>query len=165
MTFFKTSLKIDFEALNERNEERFLQEYLALTKGAELARFKKLAAKIDFSEAEEFLFHMLLSIKEDLSDLKFKIDKKESLLKLENTGFINEFNFEHIKLGAPCLKPLASYYARLELGGQLVSLFCKAHSAQVAEITKIKAEEKVLWDNFVVQMQRDMIKDLRSKNE
>jgi len=163
MTFFKTSLKIEFEVLNSSNEERFLEEYLALNKSAEVARFKKLAAKIDFSEAEEFLFQMLLNIKKDLSDLK--LNQKEKLLKLENQGFANEINFEHIQMSAPCFKPLAKYYARVEIRTQILSFFIETKDAQIAEISKIKAEEKALWDNFVVQMQRDMIKDLRSKNE
>lgn len=164
MTFFKTSLKLSFEQI-DKNEDQFLEEYLNLGKSADFSRLKKLASKIDFSEGEEFLFHMLLGIKEDLSELKLRILKQDELLKLANEENISAFNFEHFKLAKASLIPANKYYARLELSSHLISFFFIAKENDLAEISKIKADDKALWDNFVVQMQRDMIKDLRSKNE
>ncbi len=156
MKFFDTALSIEFQRCEGENSA-FLNEFNQSSKNAILARFKKLATKVDFSEGEELLFKLFLSIKEDIMRLEDKITQKNSRLMLKNEAQLCGVGFEGFKFSSPCLEKGELYYGRLEIKRQIMSLFFRALSENECEITQIKQEDKSLFDTFVVDTQRQNI--------
>lgn len=161
MKFFDTALKIEFE-LCEGENASFLNDFNQSAQNALLARFKKLAAKVDFSEGEALLYQMLLSIKEDLARLDDKISHKNSALVLQNESVLCGVGFEGIKFSENVLENEALYYGRVELHHQTMRFFFKALNQNEAMIERIKKEDKTAFDAFVVEIQRQNI--LKGKN-
>lgn len=155
MKFFDTALKIEFQRYKE-DDLAFLSEFNQMNNNA-LNTWKKLALKVSFSEEEELLFKLLLSLKEDVLRLEDKIYQRNSLLELEHKSQISGIAFDGLKLQDECLETEALYYARIEINHQLISFFFKALNSNQALITEIKREDKGFYDVFVVEMQRRMI--------
>ena len=155
MKFFDAALKLEFELYDENNLS-FLQDFNQ-SKNVALNKWKKLAAKVDFSEGEELLFHLLLSLKDDVMKLEDTILQKNSTLILKEKNTINAVAFEGIRLKDECLQEGALYYAHTEINRQMISFFFKALSLNEASITQMKKEDKILYDNFVVDIQRQLI--------
>lgn len=155
MKFFDTALSVEFERFDESNEA-FLQDFHQGGNAA-LNKWKKLAAKVDFSEGEELLFHLLLSVKEDLSRLEDEVMQRNSALKLASKGIISAVGFEGVRFKEPCLEANALYYVRANIAHHTMSFFVKAENADEASITQIKKEDKALYDAFVVDIQRQLI--------
>ncbi|EGC8815170.1 TPA: hypothetical protein R8U17_001534, partial [Campylobacter coli] len=57
------------------------------------------------------------------------------------------------------------YYIRFDLNNQKMAIFAKAQNKKLAQIIKIKPEDRIAFDAFVVQLQRDMIRNKKDKNE
>ena len=53
------------------------------------------------------------------------------------------------------------YYARFELNHQKIAFFFKAQSENLAKITKIKPEDLISYNAFVVEIQRNAIREKR----
>lgn len=155
MKFFDTALPLEFERFEEDNAA-FLQDFHQGGNAA-LSKWKKLAAKVDFSEGEELLFHLLLSLKEDIMRIEDELAQKSSALKLANKGIISALAFEGFKFKEQCLQKDAFYYARANIAHHRVSFFFKALSSDEASITQMKKEDKTLFDAFVVDIQRQLI--------
>lgn len=156
MKFFDTALSIEFQRC-EGEDLAFLNEFNQNSKNAVLTHLKKLATKVDFSEGEELLFKLFLSLKEDIMRLEDKITQRASSLRLENEAKLCGIGFEGFKFSSPCLEKEGLYYGRLEIKRQIMSLFFKALSDNECEITQIKKEDKTLFDAFVVDTQRQNI--------
>ncbi len=155
MKFFDTALQVEFELYDESNLT-FLQDF---NQGKNLAlnKWKKQAAKIDFTEGEELLFNLLLSLKDDMIKLEEAILHKNSALMLKNKGIISAVAFEGIKFKEQCLQNGALYYAKMSINHHLMSFFFKALNADEGTFTQVKKEDKTLYDNFVVDIQRQLI--------
>lgn len=166
MKFFETRLKIDFEALSLGRENELLKEYTSLNSNAQITQLKNFATKVDFSDGEAFLFEILLGIKEDLFRLESLIKNQTSLLSLANEGIICALNYEFIEFSEAVLNPQERYYARIQITQKPLAFFCEATSENTAKFVKIKSEDKMLYDGFVVGVQRELINELkRSKND
>ena len=50
------------------------------------------------------------------------------------------------------------YYMRFEINNQKIALFIEAQSENLAKMIKIKPEDRIIYDAFVVEIQRDMIR-------
>ncbi|TXE83241.1 hypothetical protein FPD46_03370 [Campylobacter peloridis] len=162
ISFFKSSLELEFEECGLRYDE-FLQEYLACNNYVNLSKWKKLASRIEFSEGEQLIFDLLLDLKQELFLIKNDINKNNTFIPLQNKAILDGVHFTHIKFKDNCLKNDMEYYARFELNGHKISIFFKALSTQNARITQIKNEDENIYNNFVVDMQRAMIKFLKEK--
>lgn len=162
MKFFDTALKIEFE-LCEGENLAFLQEFNQISNSA-VSKWKKLANKVNFSEGEELLFNLLLSLKDDFIKLEDKIYQKNSFLSLKKESKISGIAFDGIRLNDECLQEEALYYARIEINHQNISFFFKALNSTQALITQMKKEDKNSYDIFVVEMQRQMINATKGQN-
>lgn len=163
MKFFDTALKLEFE-LYEGENLVILQEFHQ-TNNAALNKWKKLASKVNFSEGEELLFNLLLSLKDDMIKLEDKIYQKSSFVPLKFESVVCGIAFEGIKLQDECLQAENIYYGRIELNYQVISFFFKALDTRQGIITQIKKEDSTLYDNFVVEMQRQIINTSKGKEQ
>lgn len=162
MKFFKSSLELEFEESTERYEE-FLQEYVSSNNYVNLSKWKKLASRVEFSEGEQLIFDLLMDLKQELYLIKNDINKTKLFVNLKYKSFVIGVNFTHIQFKDRCLMQDEDYYARFNLNGQKISIFFKALNENEAEITQIKAEDELVYDNFVANMQRAMIKILKEQ--
>lgn len=160
MKFFNTALSLEFERFEDENLA-FIEDF---NKGANLQnKWKKLAAKIDFSEGEELLFKMLLSLQESVLRLENKNDKTP---KLKQKAMICALNFSGFKLQKNAFEKDALYYAKIHIDNELVKLFFRALSENEGEISQIKKDDKTMLDAFVVEIQRqEILKNKGDKNE
>lgn len=163
LTLFNASFKVDFQE-SKQDEEYLLQEYFALNTNAKLANFKKMASKAEFSDSEEVLFKLLLSIKNDILRLESKLDNKENFLKLKYSTSACAIHYEYIKIKDPLLKEEEDYYFRFRLEGNDIAFFVKAIDKNIAKINKFRNDDKILYDNFVANMQREFLKE-RKKDD
>lgn len=161
MKFFDTALRVEFELYDESNLA-FLQDFNQ-GKNATLNKWQKLAAKVDFTEGEELLFRLLLDVKNDMIGLEETVLHKNSALKLENKGIIKAVAFEAVAFENECLSVNALYYARMQINHQAISFFFKALSKTEGQFTQMKKEDKTLYDNFVVDIQRQLINERKDK--
>lgn len=161
MKFFDTALQVEFELYDESNLA-FLQDFNQ-GKNATLNKWQKLAAKVDFTEGEELLFRLLLELKNDMIKLEEAVLHKNSALKLENQGIIKAVAFEGVEFENECLNVNALYYARMQINHQAISFFFKALSKTEGQFTQMKKEDKTLYDNFVVDIQRQLINKRKDK--
>lgn len=162
MKFFKSSLELEFEESTERYEE-FLQEYVSSNNYVNLSKWKKLASRVEFSEGEQLIFDLLMDLKQELYLIKNDINKTKLFVNLKYKSFVIGVNFTHIQFKDRCLMQDEDYYARFNLNGQKISIFFKALNENEAKITQIKAEDGLVYDNFVANMQRAMIKILKEQ--
>lgn len=162
MKFFKSSLELEFEESTERYEE-FLQEYVSSNNYVNLSKWKKLASRVEFSDGEQLIFDLLMDLKQELYLIKNDINKTKLFVNLKYKSFVIGVNFTHIQFKDRCLMQDEDYYARFNLNGQKISIFFKALNENEAKITQIKAEDELVYDNFVANMQRAMIKILKEQ--
>ena len=162
LTLFKSSISVNFDE-NSKQEDRFLQEYFALNLNSKLTRFKKMAAKIEFSEGEELIFNLLLSLKNDILRLEAKIEQQNNLLELSYSSVICAIHYEYMRLADALLKENEIYYMRFSIEGQDIALFTKAVDDRTVKIVKFKNDDKILYDSFVAQMQREFLQDRKRK--
>ncbi|TKX31857.1 hypothetical protein [Campylobacter aviculae] len=154
--------KAGFEAQLEYckiEDNHFLQEYLKLGAISQLSKWKKMASRIDFSEGEKIIFDLLLSLKEDILRVESAVNKGEELIPLKQKAIVESLNFDHLNFSENVLENDEEYYIRFNLNNQKVALFAKAKSQTLVQIIKIKPEDKVAFDAFVVEVQRDMIRN------
>lgn len=145
--------------------DHFLQEYLKLGAISQLSKWKKLALRVDFDEGEKIIFDLLLSLKEDILRLEDSLDKNKDLLVLKQKGVVESLNFEYLNFLDEILEEGKEYYIRFDLNNQKMAIFAKAQNKKLAQIIKIKPEDRIAFDAFVVQLQRDMIRNKKDKNE
>ncbi|MBK1973975.1 hypothetical protein JG677_07950, partial [Campylobacter sp. TTU-622] len=125
LNLFKTDLKIEFEAC-DINNNLFLQEYLNINTNHQLAKWKKIAYRIDFEDSEKIIFDLLLSLKEDISRIENRLFKENKLLALAQSDIISLLNFEHIGFENEILIEGQEYYARFEINDQKIAFYFKA---------------------------------------
>lgn len=162
LNFFESSLELEFEKNKERKEE-FLQEFLTSNNYVNLNKWKKLASRVEFSEGEELIFDLLLDIKQELFYLKNEINKTDTFLVLEEKSLINGVNFSHIRLRDKCLQVDEEYYGKIIINSKKISFFFKALSENEAKITQIKSDDESIYNGFIVDVQRMMIKILKEQ--
>jgi len=162
LNLFKAGLKIEFEPCT-LEDSCFLEEYLSLSANSGLQKWKKLASKLDLDNEQKLIFDLLLSVKEDLGKIQNFIFKDESLLSLSKKAFVESLNFEYINLTQPFLEQDKQYYARFELNKQKIPVFLQAQSENLAKIIKIKSEDQMIYNAFVVDIQRDIIKNMKGE--
>ncbi|AXP09105.1 hypothetical protein N4T57_00180 [Campylobacter hepaticus] len=158
LTLFKTNCKADLESCEIENN-RFLEEYLKLGSIAQIAKWKKLALNTDFDEGEKIIFDLLLSLKEDILRLENSLNRDKTLLKLKQEGIIEALNFEYLNFSDNILEKDSNYYLRFDLNNQKIAVFIKAQNNKLAKIIKIKPEDKIAFDAFVVEIQRELIRN------
>lgn len=162
MKLFKAGFKAEFSQCEIENTH-FLNEYLKLGAISQLNKWKKLALRVDFEESEKLIFDLLLSLKEDVLRLENTLAKEKELLALEKQAMVDELNFEYIHFLEPCLDKEKEYYVRFELNNQQIALFLKAQNIHLAKIVKIKPEDKIAYDAFVVELQRNAIREKKGQ--
>lgn len=162
LNLFATHLKADLECCELENNP-FLQEYSALSALSALSKWKKLATRVDFDEGEKIIFDLLLSLKEDILRIENSLSKNKELLTLKQKAFIRALNFDYFDLSDGILQRDKTYYLRVELNHQILALFIKAESENLAKIVKVKPEDRVVFDAFVVAVQRENIINNREK--
>lgn len=162
LNLFKAGLNAEFEVCKV-DDSYFLQEYLNINTSSKLGKWKKLTSKMDFEESERLIFELLLSLKEDIAKMESYILKQDKLLPLSQRAVIGALNFEYLNFLEPVLQRDQEYYMRFEIDNQKVALFVRAQSENLAKIIKIKAEDRVLYDAFVVEIQRDMIRNKKGE--
>ena len=160
---FKSGFEAEFQSCDLENNH-FLQEYFKLGAISQLSKWKKLALRVDFDEGQKAIFELLLSLKEDILRLESKLCKEEELLKLEKRGIVESLNFEHLNFLDEILEKDKEYYLRFELNNQKIAIFIRALSDKLAKIIKIKPEDKLAFDTFVVEIQRNIIRDKKENN-
>ncbi|QOW63936.1 hypothetical protein IRA69_00720 [Campylobacter hepaticus] len=158
LTLFKTNCKADLESCEIENN-RFLEEYLKLGSITQIAKWKKLALNTDFDEGEKIIFDLLLSLKEDILRLENSLNRDKTLLKLKQEGIIEALNFEYLNFSDNILEKDSNYYLRFDLNNQKIAVFIKAQNNKLAKIIKIKPEDKIAFDAFVVEIQRELIRN------
>ncbi|ECH3697584.1 TPA: hypothetical protein RZK22_001508 [Campylobacter coli] len=164
ISLFKAGFEASLECCNIENNH-FLQEYLKLGAISQLSKWKKLALRVDFDEGEKIIFDLLLSLKEDILRLEDSLDKNKDLLALKQKGVVESLNFEYLNFLDEILEEGKEYYIRFDLNNQKMAIFAKAQNKKLAQIIKIKPEDRIAFDAFVVQLQRDMIRNKKDKNE
>ncbi|EAI3824237.1 hypothetical protein XJ45_08125 [Campylobacter coli] len=164
ISLFKAGFEASLECCNIENNH-FLQEYLKLGAISQLSKWKKLALRVDFDEGEKIIFDLLLSLKEDILRLEDSLDKNKDLLALKQKGVVESLNFEYLNFLDEILEEGKEYYIRFDLNNQKMAIFAKAQNKKLAQIIKIKPEDRIAFDTFVVQLQRDMIRNKKDKNE
>ncbi|EDP4246199.1 hypothetical protein JKL93_001746, partial [Campylobacter jejuni] len=140
-----------------------LGEYLKLGAISQILKWKKLALRIDFDEGEKIIFDLLLSLKEDILRLENSLDKNKELIPLKQKGVIESLNFEYLNFLDTILEEDKEYYLRFDLNNQKIAIFIKAQSQTLAKIIKIKPEDKMAFDAFVVEIQRNMIRNKKGQ--
>ncbi|EAI0988191.1 hypothetical protein LMK10_000706 [Campylobacter coli] len=164
ISLFKAGFEASLECCDIENNH-FLQEYLKLGAISQLSKWKKLALRVDFDEGEKIIFDLLLSLKEDILRLEDSLDKNKDLLVLKQKGVVESLNFEYLNFLDEILEEGKEYYIRFDLNNQKMAIFAKAQNKKLAQIIKIKSEDRIAFDAFVVQLQRDMIRNKKDKNE
>ena len=164
LNLFKAGLSAEFQSCDV-NDSYFLQEYLNINLSSKLSKWKKLASKVDFEDSEKLIFDLILSLKEDIVKLENRLLNQDKLLPLSQKGIIDALNFEYLNFLEPLLQKDKHYYMRFEINGQKIALFALAQSENLAKIIKIKAEDRILYDAFTVEIQRDMIRNRKENNE
>ncbi len=164
ISLFKAGFEASLECCDIENNH-FLQEYLKLGAISQLSKWKKLALRVDFDESEKIIFDLLLSLKEDILRLEDSLDKNKDLLTLKQKGVVESLNFEYLNFLDEILEEGKEYYIRFDLNNQKMAIFARAQNKKLAQIIKIKPEDKIAFDAFVVQLQRDMIRNKKDKNE
>ncbi|OOX99234.1 hypothetical protein BOQ01_07645 [Campylobacter coli] len=164
ISLFKAGFEASLECCDIENNH-FLQEYLKLGAISQLSKWKKLALRVDFDEGEKIIFDLLLSLKEDILRLEDSLDKNKDLLALKQKGVVESLNFEYLNFLDEILEEGKEYYIRFDLNNQKMAIFAKAQNKKLAQIIKIKPEDRIVFDAFVVQLQRDMIRNKKDKNE
>ncbi len=164
ISLFKARFEASLECCDIENNH-FLQEYLKLGAISQLSKWKKLALRVDFDEGEKIIFDLLLSLKEDILRLEDSLDKNKDLLVLKQKGVVESLNFEYLNFLDEILEEGKEYYIRFDLNNQKMAIFAKAQNKKLAQIIKIKPEDRIAFDAFVVQLQRDMIRNKKDKNE
>lgn len=164
LIFFKAGFEAELECCEIENNH-FLQEYLKLGAISQLSKWKKLAMRIDFGEGEKIIFDLLLSLKEDILRLENSLSKDTELLALKQKGIVESLNFEYLNFLDNTLEKDKEYYLRFELNRQKIAIFVKAENEKLAKIVKIKPEDRLAFDAFVVEIQRDIIRNKKEKNE
>ncbi|HEA8245234.1 TPA: hypothetical protein R8Q87_001576 [Campylobacter coli] len=164
ISLFKAGFEASLECCDIENNH-FLQEYLKLGAISQLSKWKKLALRVDFDEGEKIIFDLLLSLKEDILRLEDSLDKNKDLLALKQKGVVESLNFEYLNFLDEILEEGKEYYIRFDLNNQKMAIFAKAQNKKLAQIIKIKPEDRIAFDTFVVQLQRDMIRNKKDKNE
>ncbi|MGI7924572.1 hypothetical protein ACNGIV_01320 [Campylobacter coli] len=165
ISLFKAGFEASLECCDIENNH-FLQEYLKLGAISQLSKWKKLALRVDFDEGEKIIFDLLLSLKEDILRLEDSLDKNKDLLVLKQKGVVESLNFEYLNFLDEILEEEGKeYYIRFDLNNQKMAIFAKAQNKKLAQIIKIKPEDRIAFDAFVVQLQRDMIRNKKDKNE
>ncbi|HEB9333717.1 TPA: hypothetical protein RZK42_001552 [Campylobacter coli] len=164
ISLFKAGFEASLECCDIENNH-FLQEYLKLGAISQLSKWKKLALRVDFDEGEKIIFDLLLSLKEDILRLEDSLDKNKDLLALKQKGVVESLNFEYLNFLDEILEEGKEYYIRFDLNNQKMAIFVKAQNKKLAQIIKIKPEDRIAFDAFVVQLQRDMIRNKKDKNE
>lgn len=164
ISLFKAGFEASLECCDIENNH-FLQEYLKLGAISQLSKWKKLALRVDFDEGEKIIFDLLLSLKEDILRLEDSLDKNKDLLALKQKGVVESLNFEYLNFLDEILEEGKEYYIRFDLNSQKMAIFAKAQNKKLAQIIKIKPEDRIAFDAFVVQLQRDMIRNKKDKNE
>ncbi|EAK2629446.1 hypothetical protein CC188_07230 [Campylobacter coli] len=164
ISLFKAGFEASLECCDIENNH-FLQEYLKLGTISQLSKWKKLALRVDFDEGEKIIFDLLLSLKEDILRLEDSLDKNKDLLALKQKGVVESLNFEYLNFLDEILEEEKEYYIRFDLNNQKMAIFAKAQNKKLAQIIKIKPEDRIAFDAFVVQLQRDMIRNKKDKNE
>ncbi|EAH6861047.1 hypothetical protein K7E43_001218 [Campylobacter coli] len=164
ISLFKAGFEASLECCDIENNH-FLQEYLKLGAISQLSKWKKLALRVDFDEGEKIIFDLLLSLKEDILRLEDSLDKNKDLLALKQKGVVESLNFEYLNFLDEILEEGKEYYIRFDLNNQKMAIFAKAQNKKLAQIIKIKPEDRIAFDAFVVQLQRDMIRNKKDKNE
>lgn len=164
ISLFKAGFEASLECCDIENNH-FLQEYLKLGAISQLSKWKKLALRVDFDEGEKIIFDLLLSLKEDILRLEDSLDKNKDLLALKQKGVVESLNFEYLNFLDEILEEGKEYYIRFDLNNQKMAIFAKAQNKKLVQIIKIKPEDRIAFDAFVVQLQRDMIRNKKDKNE
>ncbi len=164
ISLFKAGFEASLECCDIENNH-FLQEYLKLGAISQLSKWKKLALRVDFDEGEKIIFDLLLSLKEDILRLEDSLDKNKDLLVLKQKGVVESLNFEYLNFLDEILEEGKEYYIRFDLNNQKMAIFAKAQNKKISSIIKIKPEDRIAFDAFVVQLQRDMIRNKKDKNE
>lgn len=164
ISLFKAGFEASLECCDIENNH-FLQEYLKLGAISQLSKWKKLALRVDFDEGEKIIFDLLLSLKEDILRLEDSLDKNKDLLALKQKGVVESLNFEYLNFLDEILEEGKEYYIRFDLNNQKMAIFARAQNKNLAQIIKIKPEDRIAFDAFVVQLQRDMIRNKKDKNE
>lgn len=164
ISLFKAGFEASLECCDIENNH-FLQEYLKLGAISQLSKWKKLALRVDFDESEKIIFDLLLSLKEDILRLEDSLDKNKDLLTLKQKGVVESLNFEYLNFLDEILEEGKEYYIRFDLNNQKMAIFARAQNKNLAQIIKIKPEDRIAFDAFVVQLQRDMIRNKKDKNE
>lgn len=164
ISLFKAGFEASLECCDIENNH-FLQEYLKLGAISQLSKWKKLALRVDFDEGEKIIFDLLLSLKEDILRLEDSLDKNKDLLTLKQKGVVESLNFEYLNFLDEILEEGKEYYIRFDLNNQKMAIFARAQNKKLAQIIKIKPEDRIAFDAFVVQLQRDMIRNTKDKNE
>lgn len=162
LNLFRVGLSAEFE-ICDINDSYFLQEYLNINSSSKLGRWRKLASKVDFEENERLIFELLLSLKEDISRIENYLSRQDRLLPLSQKGVISALNFEYLNFLESLLQKGREYYMRFDINNQKIALFVHAQDENLAKIIKIKAEDRVLYDAFVVEIQRDMIRNKKGE--
>ncbi|EAI4691271.1 hypothetical protein BBZ01_04680 [Campylobacter jejuni] len=162
LTLFKAGFEAHLECCKIENN-RFLGEYLKLGAISQILKWKKLALRIDFDEGEKIIFDLLLSLKEDILRLENSLDKNKELIPLKQKGVIESLNFEYLNFLDTILEEDKEYYLRFDLNNQKIAIFIKAQNQTLAKIIKIKPEDKMAFDAFVVEIQRNMIRNKKGQ--
>lgn len=157
LNLFKAGVKLEFEAC-DMNDNYFLQEYLSINENTRLTKWKKLALKTDFEESEKLIFDLLLSLKEDIIKIESHLFKNQELLSLKNKSVIDSLNFDYLLVSDDMLKKDQEYYFRFEINNRKIALFVKATTSNLAKIVKIKPEDQMAYNAFVVEIQRSIIR-------
>ncbi|EAJ4311423.1 hypothetical protein ACMTOR_001689, partial [Campylobacter jejuni] len=85
------------------------------------------------------------------------------LIPLKQKGVIESLNFEYLNFLDTILEEDKEYYLRFDLNNQKIAIFIKAQSQTLAKIIKIKPEDKMAFDAFVVEIQRNMIRNKKGQ--
>ncbi|ARE81075.1 hypothetical protein [Campylobacter helveticus] len=163
INLFQTRLKIEFEEFDEGKSE-ILNEYANINVNSRLVKWKKLSYKVDFEESERVIFDLLLSLKEDIIRIENHLFNQEELLTLKHKTHIKALNFEYLEFLENLLENGKDYYARFELNNQKIAFFFKSQSENLAKITKMKPEDLISYNAFVVETQRNAIREKKEAN-
>ena len=102
-----------------------------------------------------------MELKKDIARIENHLFKNDELLPLENEALVCALNFDYLSFENELFTKDKTYYARFSINDQKIAIFAKAFNEKILKIIKIKSGDRSIYDAFVVDIQRDIIKTMK----
>jgi len=166
--FIPTSLDLVFEEVYDSNKAKFQEEYNSLSEyeNSDIEDWlKKAKAKGLLEDSDKVLVALLVELHKKVDRLEDILKQKEkNLVELQLSSKIIGINFDYIKSDGLDFLSGYSYYARVTMPTfpkREIPLFLNGVEKNIAKISLISQKNLEDWNSFVMQKEREMIRELK----